>query len=116
MSGSLAANIVIPIISFLAVFSWVSLVLYASTHPAWKHKSAPPRAEVAGGVFKAIDGGRQLMPIPGEEPPGIPPQRLAAPQESYQTADAGRASSATSSQAASAATESESAGSGLPPR
>jgi hypothetical protein len=116
MSGSLAANIVIPIISFLAVFGWVSLVLRASTHPAWKHKSAPPRAEVAGGVFKAIDGGRQLMPIPGEQPPEIPPQRLAAPEESYQTADAGRASPASSREAERETTESQSAGSGLAPR
>lgn len=116
MSGSLVAQIVIPIISFLAVFSWVTVVLYAGSHPRWKHKGAPPRSEVAGGAFMAIDGGRQLMPIPGEPAPELPRQRLAAPQESYQTADVASAHSASSPDAARRAEDSQSAGSGLPPR
>ncbi len=116
MSGSLVANIIIPIISFLAVFGWVSAVLYAGSHPGWKHKGQPPRTDAAGGAFLAIDGGRQLMPIPGETPPEIPPQRAAAAEESYQTADVGSARSASSQEAAREADESQSAGSGLPPR
>src|SRR5258708_6050573 len=105
MSGSMAANIAIPIIAFLAVAGWVSLVLYASFHPGWKHRSPPPRTE-AGGVFLAVDGGRQLMPIPGETPPEIPLPRTAAREESYQTADAGPGGPASSEDAARRADQS----------
>jgi hypothetical protein len=110
------AQIVIPIISFLGVFAWVSIVLWAGSHPAWKHKGAPPRTEVAGGSFMAVDGGRQLEPIPGKPAPEIPAQRLAAPQETYQPADAESAQSASSPEAERQAAESQSTGSGGPPR
>jgi hypothetical protein len=116
MPGSLAAQIIIPIVSFLGVFAWVTIVLYASTHPAWKHKGVPPRSEVAGGSFMAIDGGRQLEPIPGKPAPEIPRQRLEAPQETYQAADAESAHSATSPDAEERAEESQAAGSGPPLR
>jgi hypothetical protein len=120
MPGSLVAQIVIPIISFLGVFAWVLLVLWASTHPAWKHKGVPPRSEVAGGSFMAIDGGRQLEPIPGKPAPEIPVQRLAEPEETYQAADAGSAHSASAQGAVQQpagrpANESQSAGTGVPP-
>jgi len=120
MPGSLVAQIVIPIISFLAVLFWVSIVLYASTHPAWKHKGAPPRSEVAGGSFMAVDGGRQLEPIPGKPAPEIPVQRLAEPEETYQPADAEPAHSASvqgtvQQTAAPRVEESQSAGSGARP-
>jgi len=115
MGGSIAAIVTIPIIAFLAVLGWVSLVLYGDRHGAWKHKGQPPRSEVAGGCFHATDGGRQLMPIPGQEPPEIPLPRLAAPQESYESADVGRAHSASSQDAARWTEERERAGSGLPP-
>jgi hypothetical protein len=125
MPGSLVAQIVIPIISFLAVLFWVSIVLYASTHPAWKHKGVPPRSEVAGGSFMAVDGGRQLEPIPGKPAPEIPVQRLAEPEETYQPANAvpmqaGSAHSASAQgtvqqTAGPRVEESQSAGSGAPP-
>jgi hypothetical protein len=120
MPGSLVAQIVIPIISFLAVLFWVSIVLYASTHPAWKHKGVPPRSEVAGGSFMAVDGGRQLEPIPGKPAPEIPVQRLAEPEETYQPAGAESAHSASAEgavqqQAGLRAEESQSAGSGARP-
>jgi hypothetical protein len=114
MSGSLAAQIVIPIVAFLAVVGWAALVLYAGFHPGWKHKSPPPRNEVAGGAFMATDGGRQLMPIPGEPPLEIPLQRVAAGEESYQTADSG-APDAGSDEAERRAEESRRARIGLPP-
>lgn len=116
MGGSTAAIITIPIIAFLAVLGWVSLVLYGDRHGQWKHKGQPPRSEVAGGCFHATDGGRQLMPIPGQPPPEIPLPRAAAPQETYQTADVERTHSASSQEAAPQAEESQRAGSGLPPR
>jgi hypothetical protein len=119
MPGSLVAQIVIPIISFLAVLFWVSIVLHASTHPAWKHKGVPPRSEVAGGSFMAIDGGRQLEPIPGKPAPEIPVQRLAEPEETYQAADTESVHSASAQgivqQPGRQAAESQSAGSGVPP-
>jgi hypothetical protein len=120
MSGSLAAQIVIPIVAFLAVVGWASLVLYAGFHPGWKHKSPPPRSEVAGGSFLATDGGRQLMPIPGELPLEIPLQRAAAGEESYQTADLGAPGAghddARPEDAGQQADESRRAGIGLPPQ
>jgi hypothetical protein len=120
MPGSLVAQIVIPIISFLAVLFWVSIVLYASTHPAWKHKGVPPRSEVAGGSFMAVDGGRQLEPIPGKPAPEIPVQRLAEPEETYQAAGAASVHSASAQGTAQQSAErlpeeSQSAGSGVPP-
>src|SRR5215472_7606030 len=107
MGGSIAAIITIPIIAFLAVLGWVTLVLYGDHHGTWKHRGQPPRSGVAGGSFDATDGGRQLMPIPGQAPPEIPVPRLAAPQESYETADVGRAHSASAQEAAPRAEESE---------
>jgi hypothetical protein len=115
MPGSLVAQIVVPIISFLGVFAWVSVVLWASTHPAWKHKGAPPRTEVAGGSFMAVDGGRQLEPIPGKPAPEIPVQRRAAQQETYQASEAESAHSASSPDAERQEAESQSAGTGVPP-
>lgn len=115
MPGSLVAQIVIPIISFLAVLFWVSIVLYASSHPAWKHKGVPPRSEVAGGSFLAVDGGRQLEPIPGKPAPEIPMQRRAATQETYQPAEAESAQSASTADTGQRAEESQSIGSGAPP-
>jgi len=115
MGGSIAAIVTIPIIALLAVLGWVSLVLYGDRHGAWKHKGQPPRSEVAGGCFQAADGGRQLMPIPGQPAPHIPLPRLAAPQEGYETAGVEQAHSASSQQAAPQAEERERAESGLPP-
>jgi hypothetical protein len=120
MSGSLAAQIVIPIVAFLAVVGWAALVMYAGFHPGWKHKTAPPRNEVAGGAFMATDGGRQLMPIPGELPMEIPLQRTAAGEESYQTADLGAPAAGHEGvrpeDAGQQADESRPTGIGLPPR
>jgi len=86
MSGSIAAVITIPIVVVIALFSWVFVVLHAEAHPHWKHKGEPPRTDAAGGAFLASDGGRQLMPIWGEEPVEIPAQREPAAAETYQTA------------------------------
>ena len=107
MGGSIAAIITIPIIAFLAVLGWVTLVLYGDRHGTWKHRGQPPRAGVAGGCFDATDGGRQLMPIPGQAPREIPVPRLAAPQESYETANMAHARSATSQEAAPREEESQ---------
>jgi hypothetical protein len=79
VSGSLAAQIVIPIVVAIALFSWLAAVLWANAHPRYRSRSSPPRYEVAGGAFHAVDGGRQLMPIPEHRPLGVPSQRAGEP-------------------------------------
>ena len=54
MSGTLAAQIVIPIVALAALFGWLVLVLRADNHPGWKHHSNLPKTEVAGGAFQAV--------------------------------------------------------------
>jgi hypothetical protein len=79
MSGSHAAQIVIPIVVAIALFSWVGAVLWANAHPRYRSRSHPPSTEVAGGAFQAVDGGRQLMPIPEHRPAGwVPAPRAGA--------------------------------------
>jgi len=72
MVGSLAAVWSIPFVVAIALAFWLVAVLRADTHPRWKHQESPPKYEVTGGSFEAVDGGRQLMPLPGERP--IPTQ------------------------------------------
>jgi hypothetical protein len=50
----------------IALAVWLSLVFYADKHPQGRPQNSLPRREVIGGEFEARDGGRQLMPIPGE--------------------------------------------------
>src|SRR5215469_4576418 len=78
MSGSIVAQIVIPIVVFIALFSWLTAVLYAADHPKIKHHSNLPKYEVTGGAFEARDGGRQLMPMPGQAP--LPPGAVPSPR------------------------------------
>lgn len=108
MTGSTAAIITIPIVTALGLFTWLAMVLYASSHPHWRHHQQPPKTEVAGGSFRAVEGGRQVMPIPERDPAGVPAQRAAAAEESYDTASA-RAADAT---AAHGPEPAESAGAG----
>jgi len=109
MSGSHLSLIVMPIVIALALAFWVSLVYYASTHPAWKHHGRPPRTEVAGGAFQATHGGRQLEPLWGEPVDAIPQPREAAAAESYhpagaQTEDQAHAAAAAGTRAGASAT------------
>lgn len=84
MSGSHISLIVMPIVIAVALFSWLFAVLWASSHPKLKHHEPPPETEVAGGAFRAVEGGRQLMPIPEHRPAGVPGPRTAASTESYE--------------------------------
>jgi len=96
MTGSVAAAWAIPIVAFLALFAWIGCVLWADAHPRYKHQSTLPRTEVAGGAFQALDGGRQLMPIPGDsnawpdgrlvQPGEIPEQRTSMSEEELRAA------------------------------
>jgi hypothetical protein len=92
MSGSIYAIVLTPIVAFILLACWITAVYYADSHPRWKHQAPPPKYEVTGGSFQAIDGGRQLMPHylevaePGQpgavHPATVPPQRSesGAPQ------------------------------------
>src|SRR5262245_18656414 len=92
MTGSPAAAWTIFIVVSLALAGWLTAVLRADTHHKWKHHSNLPKYEVTGGAFQAVDGGRQVMPLPGERPVpvseeeemlrarDVPAQRTAAEQ------------------------------------
>lgn len=100
MTGSPAAAWTIFIVVSIALAGWLTAVLYADRHPSWKHKHELPKYEVTGGAFQAVDGGRQLMPLPGERPVpvneeeemlrarDIPAQRRAADQQAAADASA----------------------------
>jgi hypothetical protein len=91
MTVSILSGWIIAIVVAAVPFAWVGAVLWANAHPGWKHQSKLPKYEVTGGAFQAVDGGRQLMPIPGERPApteeelarsgGVPGQRAATEEE-----------------------------------
>lgn len=95
MTGSTAAVIVLPIVIALALVTWLSLVFYANAHPGKGRYSTDLRTEVRGGSFQAVEGGRQLMPIP-EHRPAVPGQRPAAASETYRVPTGGATATATS--------------------
>ncbi len=68
--------IVMPIVIAIALAGWISAVFYANAHPRKAHADHS-RTDVAGGTFQAVEGGRQLMPIP-ERPVDVPAPRSAA--------------------------------------
>lgn len=65
-----------PIVIALVLAGWISAVFYANAHPRKPHAHRA-RNDVAGGTFQAVEGGRQLMPIP-ERPVDVPAPRSAA--------------------------------------
>ncbi len=83
MTGGVAADIVLPIVIAVALTTWLSLLFYANAHPSRGRYSANLPTEVRGGSFQAVEGGRQLMPIP-EHRPTVPGQREATATETYQ--------------------------------
>lgn len=83
VAGSHLSVIVMPIVIAVALIVWLSAVFYANAHPDKGRKSVDLRTEVRGGSFQAVEGGRQLQPIPGHKP-AVPDQRAAATSETYQ--------------------------------
>ncbi|HEY2641178.1 MAG TPA: hypothetical protein VGI66_15020 [Streptosporangiaceae bacterium] len=75
MAGSHLSLIVMPIVIAFVLAFWISLVFYANAHPRKPHPYHS-RTDVAGGTFQAVEGGRQLMPIP-ERPVDVPTPRAA---------------------------------------
>lgn len=72
-----------PIVIAVSLTIWLSAVFYANAHPSKGRHSVDLRTEVRGGSFQAVEGGRQLEPIPGHRP-AVPGQRPAATSETYQ--------------------------------
>jgi hypothetical protein len=72
-----------PIVIALSLIIWLSAIFYANAHPAKGRHSVDLRTEVRGGSFQAVEGGRQLEPIPGHVP-AVPGQRSATASETYQ--------------------------------
>jgi len=64
----------------------------------------------------AVDGGRQLEPIPGERAHEVPGQRAPAAEEGYETADLGATSTAEPDGTGWPIDKRGRAGIGLPPR
>ncbi len=79
------AIVVIPIVVAIVLAGWLAAVFYANAHPLRRHPHAA-RNDVAGGTFRAVEGGRQLMPIP-ERPVDVPGPRSAAEEGSPAPAD-----------------------------
>lgn len=102
MTGGVTADIVLPIVIAVALTTWLSLLFYANGHPSRGHHAANLPTEVRGGSFQAVEGGRQLMPIP-EHRPTVPGQREVAATETYQ----GSAGTATAGAQQEAASEDE---------
>lgn len=82
MTGGVTADIVLPIVIAVALATWLSLLFYANGHPSRGRHSVNLPTEVRGGEFQAVEGGRQLMPIP-EHRPAVPGQRPVAASETY---------------------------------
>jgi len=98
MTGSGTADIVLPIVIAVCLGTWLSLVFYANAHPSRGRYSTDLRTEVNGGSFQALEGGRQLMPIP-EHRPAVPGQRPAAASETYRAPAGGATATATATDA-----------------
>ncbi len=98
MTGSTTALIVMPIVVSLALFSWIAAVFYANSHPGPGRASDELRTEVRGGSFQAVEGGRQLMPIP-EHRPAAPGQRPPDASEEYRVPSGSATATATSAEA-----------------
>jgi hypothetical protein len=93
MAGGVTADIVLPIVIAVALTTWLSLLFYANAHPSRGRYSSDLPTEVRGGSFQAVEGGRQLMPIP-EHRPAVPGQRQAAATDTYQASAASTATAA----------------------
>jgi hypothetical protein len=86
MTGTITAQFVIPIVAFLLLVFWVSLVYYADSHPYWGGRRAvsqqqlmtqlPNLAEVMGaGPAAAVPG----LPATVTVPSPAQPERAAQP-------------------------------------
>jgi hypothetical protein len=89
MSNAVLAAIVVPIVVAVALAVWIVMVYRADSHPEYSgsRRGSRPRREVIGGSFRGR-GGRQLMPLHGQEPAphddaGIPEDGAVAEDSDY---------------------------------
>jgi hypothetical protein len=68
MSGSVLADILIPVVAMLGLVVFIGLVMYASRNPAGKDSGQRSRWTVSGGTFRGGDP-RQQMPRRDATPP-----------------------------------------------
>lgn len=73
MSGSVLADILIPVVAFVALAVFIGLVLYADRNPAGKDTGQRSRWSVSGGTFRGDP--RQQTPRRDD-----PPQETSAPE------------------------------------
>jgi hypothetical protein len=97
------AAIFVPIVAGILLAVWLTAVLRADTHPDIKHHRKPPGYEVTGGAFNAHEGGRQLMPIPGQRPAAGMPGTAASPAGQEQPGAAGSAAAGSATEGSAAA-------------
>jgi hypothetical protein len=71
MSGSVLADILIPVVTLAALAVFIGLVMYASRNPAGKDSGQRSRWTVSGGTFRGDP--RQQMP----HRDAVPPEALA---------------------------------------
>lgn len=67
MSGSVLADILIPVVALVALAVFIGLVMYASRSPSGKDGSRRSRWTVSGGTF--LGDPRQQMPRRDAAPP-----------------------------------------------
>ena len=92
MTGGYWAPIVIPIVTVLALFTWLGAVYYASAHPGWRSHSTwrPPMDYTS--IREPLDAARgEPVVTPGPEArpaqpgqPGATAPRPREPSESEQ--------------------------------
>lgn len=63
----------------VALTAWIALVFMADRQRPRQPQESMPHREVIGGEFEAREGGRQLMPHPGD--PSAPPGEPTVPQQ-----------------------------------
>ena len=67
MSGSVLADILIPVVAIVALAGFIGLVMYASRNPAGKDSGQRSRWTVSGGTFRGDP--RQQTPHRDAMPP-----------------------------------------------
>jgi hypothetical protein len=70
MTGSTEAAIVIPIVAFILLFTWLGAVFWADSHPRWGNSEVPGQASSRP---TELPEGTEI-PRPRVERPGAPQQ------------------------------------------
>jgi hypothetical protein len=71
MSGSVLADILIPVVALIGLVVFVGLVMYADRNPAGKDSGQRSRWTVSGGTFR----GDPRQQVPSRD--AVPPETLA---------------------------------------